>query len=92
MWFDIKKAKSNFLPSHTKLKRADGTKCTSNERPDILADHFEHKQWSIDENRERETLDAKIDNHMSARQNVPQKRRNRGNLVHYSRRDSVLDR
>jgi hypothetical protein len=42
------------------LIRADGTVCTSNERPDILADHFEHKQWGIDENRERETPDANI--------------------------------
>ena len=35
LWYDIKKAMSNFLPSHAKLKRADGTICTSNERPDI---------------------------------------------------------
>ena len=55
-----------FPPSQTKLKRADGTVCTSNERPDILADHFEHKQWSIDENRERETPEANIDKHVSA--------------------------
>ena len=43
LWYDIKKAKSNFVPSHTKFKRQDGTVCASNERPDILADHFEQR-------------------------------------------------
>ena len=32
-WRDIKKAKSTFIPSHTKLRRKDGTICESRERP-----------------------------------------------------------
>ena len=66
LWYDIKKPKSDFLPSHTKLKGADGSICASNERPHILADHFEHKQWSIDENRERETPAPKLSAWLSA--------------------------
>ena len=37
-----------------------GTVCTSNERPDILADELEHKQWAIDPNREKHTLNHKL--------------------------------
>ena len=66
LWYDIKKAKAKFLPSHTKLRKADGTVCASNERPDILADHFEHKQWGIDETRERDTPKANIPRCMSS--------------------------
>ena len=33
--------------------------CTSNERPDILADHYEHKQWAFDPNRENKRRTAK---------------------------------
>ena len=66
LWYDIQKTKSNFLPSHTKLRRADGTVCASNERPDIFADHFERKQWGIDENREREAPEANISRWTSA--------------------------
>ena len=36
------------------------TVCTSNERPDILADHYEHKQWAIDHNREKDTPTSKL--------------------------------
>ena len=42
LWYDIQKAKSNFMPSHTKLKKTDGSICTCNERQQILADPFEH--------------------------------------------------
>ncbi len=42
------------------IKKGRWTVCASNERPDILADHFEHKQWGIDENRERDTPEANI--------------------------------
>ena len=48
------------------MRRADGTVCASNERPDILADHFEHKQWGIDENRDREAPEANISRWTSA--------------------------
>ena len=44
----------------TKLKREDGTICTSNERPDILADHYEHKQWAMDPNRDKENPNNKL--------------------------------
>ena len=42
------------------MKRQDGTVCTSNERPDILADHFEHKQWGIDPNRDKSTPTSRL--------------------------------
>ena len=42
LWHDIKKAKSTFVPTHTKLRRKDGTICESKERPHILADYFEN--------------------------------------------------
>ena len=43
-----KKTMTAFGPSHTKLLNKDQKPCTSNERPEILADYFEHKQWAID--------------------------------------------
>ena len=51
LWFDIKKAKTQFMPTHMKLTNEKGDIIKSNERPDRLADHFEHKQWAIDDNR-----------------------------------------
>ena len=60
LWHDIKKAKSAFVPSHTKLLNKEGIPCTSNERPDILADYFEHTQWAIDHEREKETPSTKL--------------------------------
>ena len=60
LWYDTKTAKSNFIPSHTKLKSQDGTACASNERPDILADHFEYKQWGIDLERDKVTPTSKL--------------------------------
>ena len=59
LWHDIKKAKSTFIPSHTKLKRKDGTICESKERPHILADYFENEQWGINHEREKETSNEK---------------------------------
>ena len=55
LWHDIKKAKAAFVPSHTKLLNSEGKPCTSNERPNILADYYEHTQWAIDHEREKET-------------------------------------
>ena len=60
LWHDIKKAKTAFVPSHTKLLNKEGVLCTSNERPDILADFFEHTQWAIDHDREKETPSTKL--------------------------------
>ena len=42
------------------MKRQDGTVCTSNERPDIFADHFKHKQWRIDPDRDKVTPTSKL--------------------------------
>ena len=53
LWHDVKKAKTTFVPSHTKLKRKDGTDCESRERPNILADYFEQEQWAINHDREK---------------------------------------
>ena len=59
LWFDIKKAKASFVPSHTKLLDEKGEPIKSCDRPYILADHFEKKQWAINE-RNRETLQHNI--------------------------------
>ena len=60
LWHDIKKAKSTFIPSHTKLRRKDGTICESiKERPHILADYFENEQWAINHDREKQTSNNK---------------------------------
>ena len=66
LWYDSKKAKSNFMPSHTKLKRQDGTVCKSNERPDIFADDLEYEQWGIDPDREKSTPTSKLPDTRSA--------------------------
>ena len=43
LWYDIKKAKTGFVPNHTKLLKDDGKIATSKERPDCLADYVRHK-------------------------------------------------
>ena len=48
LWYDIKKAKTGFVPNHVKLRKEDGTIAKSSERPEVLADHFDKKQWGID--------------------------------------------
>jgi len=60
LWYDIKKAKTGFVPNHVKLRKTDNTIARSNERPEVLADHYEKKQWGIDEDRPREFKTAKI--------------------------------
>ena len=45
LWYDIKKAKTGYLPRHTKLKKEDGEVAKSTERASVLADFFETKQW-----------------------------------------------
>ena len=41
--------------------------CPSIERPDILVDHFEHKQWTIDNDSEKTTSNSQIpETHSSA--------------------------
>ena len=45
LWFDVKKAKRGFVPTHTKLSHKDGRQAASNERPEILADFFGNTQW-----------------------------------------------
>ena len=39
------------MPSHTKLLNSQGQVAKSRDRPNILADHFEFKQWWIEDNR-----------------------------------------
>ncbi len=41
LWYDIKKAKLGFIPSHTKLCDKQGNPIESRYRPDQLADYFE---------------------------------------------------
>ena len=53
MWHDIKKAKTDFVSSHTKPLNKDQKPYTSDERPEILAEYFENKQWAIDNTRDR---------------------------------------
>ena len=37
------------------LEETDNKSCPSDERPEILADYFEHTQWAINNDRDRET-------------------------------------
>ena len=37
LWYDIKKAKTGFVPNHVKLRKTDGSIAQSNERPEVLA-------------------------------------------------------
>ena len=60
LWYDIKKAKTGFIPNHTKLSNERGEVITSEERPDRLADNFEHKQWAIDDDRCKNVRTRKI--------------------------------
>lgn len=45
LWFDVKKAKRGFVPSHTKMSHKDGRIAKSNEKPEILAEYFGDTQW-----------------------------------------------
>lgn len=49
IWFDVKRAKTGFVPTHTKLKHEDGKIATSAERPEVLADFDEKKLWKAPE-------------------------------------------
>ena len=60
LWYDIKKAKTGFMPNHTKLSNEKGEVITSDQRPDVLADYFEKVQWAIDEGREKEVRKERI--------------------------------
>ena len=60
LWFDIKKAKTGFVPNHTKLADDGGKVITSEGRPDRLADYFEKKQWAIDDDRDKETQTGRL--------------------------------
>ena len=51
LWHDIKKARRGFTPKHTKLCDDSGSPITSRDRPNVLADYFENKQWFIDPDR-----------------------------------------
>ena len=44
-WFDVKKLRKPDQPNHTKLKNSDGKVVTSKQRANVLAEHFEKKQW-----------------------------------------------
>ena len=60
LWHDIKKTRTAFVPSHTKVLNKNQKPCTSDERPEILADYFENKQWAIDNTRDRETPQTRV--------------------------------
>ena len=49
-----KKNKTGFIPNHAKLRKTHNSIARSNERPGVLADHYEKKQWGIDEDKPRE--------------------------------------
>ena len=53
LWHDIKKTKTAFVPSHTKLLNKEGLPCTSDQMPHILADYYESTQWAIDHDRQK---------------------------------------
>ena len=36
LWYDLKKAKAGYLPTHTKLRKNDGNVANSQERPEAL--------------------------------------------------------
>ena len=44
-WKEVKQTKKGFVPRYAKLKHTNGVVATSEERPDLLADYFEKKQW-----------------------------------------------
>jgi hypothetical protein len=46
-WAEIKSTKKGFMPKHTRIKHPDGTVAESSQRPDLMADHFENKQWGM---------------------------------------------
>ena len=48
------------MPSHTKLKGADGTTASSSEKPDMLADHLEKTQWAKPPTKANELPTAKL--------------------------------
>ena len=62
LWFDIKKAKKNFMPSHTKIADGENLVLRSDEKPDRIADYFEKQQWGIDHNREKQVSNSKFYN------------------------------
>ena len=65
LWYDIKKAKAGFIPNHVKLRKTDGSIAKSIERPEVLAEHYEKKQWGIDEHRNKTIRTNKIFNYES---------------------------
>ena len=60
LWFDVKKAKTAFVPKHTKMTDRDGKILTSDMRPDRFADHFEKVQWAINADRNTTTRTTKL--------------------------------
>ena len=58
------KTKTVFVPSHTKLLNKDKKPCTSDERPEIIADYYENEQWAINENRDKETPKTRVPPHL----------------------------
>ena len=60
LWFDVKKAKTGFVPDHSKLAGEDGKVLTSDKRPDRLADYFEKVQWAINDERDKEVKTNKL--------------------------------
>ena len=45
-WNDVKLQRKGFVPRFTRLKNKDGNVAPSSERPHLLADYFEQKQWA----------------------------------------------
>jgi hypothetical protein len=44
-WREVKATKKGFMPKHTKIRDGNSVVVPSNQRPEILADYFEKKQW-----------------------------------------------
>ena len=65
LWYDIKKAKTGFVPNHVKLRKEDGKIARSDERPEVLADYYDHKQWAKPTNTPINKSTIKIFNYTS---------------------------
>ncbi len=47
MWYDVKRAKTGYLPAQTRLFKTDGKVANTAEIPNLLADYFEKRLWGV---------------------------------------------
>ena len=59
-WQEVKVTKQGFMPKFTKIRDEKGVVVPSSKRPDILADHFEKKQWGNKLTQEEKSAHAKV--------------------------------